>query len=206
MHRPRQHERSFILDIRQRRIRRQPDRHLVTPVPDVVAAGRARNHRLTVAVGGAETNRDARHAADRLDDPHDLRRPKSAAKNLEARREIRDADGATFIIDQFGNDDRRVADVIRAGLDLAVEHHIGKTFFLVAGKQTAEYRVAVIARQTPPHDARGRLQQRRSAPVADDRQIKSVIGHDRACPLSARVCSALRTCAGSLKIPVRPGK
>ena len=38
VHRPRQNERRFVLDIGERRVSRQPHRHVIAPVADVIAA------------------------------------------------------------------------------------------------------------------------------------------------------------------------
>src|SRR5512139_1753225 len=154
----------------------------------------------------AETDSDARHAADRLDDTDELRRTKRAAEDLKTWREVRDPDSVAFVVDQFGDHDSRVAHVVRAGFNLTFEDDVSEALVLGAGKQTAEHRVAVIARKAPPHDPRRRFKQCRRTAISDDRKIEPVVGHSRACPLDASKSSALRTCAGLLKTPVRPGK
>src|SRR6185437_5205303 len=105
---------------------RESDGHVVSPITYVVAARGARHDRLAVPMSGTETNGDTRHSGDRLDDANDLRRPECSAKNMETRCEIGDSHGATFIVDQLCNDDRRISYIVRPKLDLAIEHHVGK--------------------------------------------------------------------------------
>ena len=76
---------------------------------------------------GAEANGDARHAGDRLDDAHELRRSERAAIVVKARREIGDANRPAIAVDKLGHHDRRVAHVFRAGDDLIVD--AGNDFF-----------------------------------------------------------------------------
>ncbi len=97
---------------------------------------------------------------------------------LEARRKIGDAYRAAIAVDELGHHDGGVAHVIRADLDLAVEHHVGEAFFLVTGQEPTEHGVAVVARQAPPHDAPARLDQSRGAAVADDGEVERGVGHD----------------------------
>src|SRR6185312_5884671 len=129
------------LDIGKRSVGRESDGHFVSPIANVVAARGARHDRLAVPMSGTEANGDARHSSDRLDDTNELRRPECPAINLEAWGEIGDPHGATFTVDQFCDDDRRISYVVRPELDLAVEHHIGKSLLLVAGKEATENRI-----------------------------------------------------------------
>jgi hypothetical protein len=52
-----------------------------------------------------------------------------------------------------------------------VEDDVGKPLFLVAREQPAEDRIAVEAGIAPPHQTRGRIDERSRAPVADDGKI-----------------------------------
>ena len=101
---------------------------------------------------GTEADGDARHATDRLNDAHELRRTKCAAIDLKAWREIGDAHRATILVDQFGRHDRSISNVFGTGVDLSVEHHIGEALVLIAGEQSAKNRIPVVTRQAPPHD------------------------------------------------------
>ncbi len=177
VHRPGQHERGLVLDLGNRRVRGETHRHLVAPEADMIAAGRALFDRRAVPMRDAEADGDTRHAGDRLDDAHQLRRPVGAAEILEAWREVGDAHLAAFSVGQLSDDDGGVANIIRRGLDLVVEHHIGEAFFLVARQQPAKDRVAVIARQAPPQNSRVRIDQGGGAPIANHGDIEPVIRH-----------------------------
>ncbi len=60
----------------------------------------------------------------------------------------------------------------------AVQHDIAKSFFLIARKQAREHRVAVEAREAPPHQPRPRVGQRGGAAIADDGKIQPLrFGH-----------------------------
>ena len=98
--------------------------------------------------------RDARQAGDRLDDAHQLRRAEHAAELLEARREIGDPHRRAVVVGQNRRDQRRVAHVFRMRRDEPVEHDVGEALLFVAREQAAEHRIAVEAREAPPHDAR----------------------------------------------------
>src|SRR5512135_1124857 len=98
----------------------------------------------------AETDGYARHARDRLNDAHELRWPERAAIVVEARREVGDAHRPATTVNEFGHHDGGITHIIRAALDLSVEHYVGEAFFLIAGQQPAEHWVAVVARLTPP--------------------------------------------------------
>src|ERR1700741_3555263 len=106
---------------------------------------------------GAEADGNARHAADWLNDAHELRRAKGAALKLEAWREIRDTHPTGATVDQLGGNDCRIAHVFGPGFDLSVEHHIREALVFIPGEQAAEHRIAVVTREAPPHEARGRL-------------------------------------------------
>src|SRR5262249_6331012 len=206
VHRPRQHERRLVLDVRQRRVCGESYWHLVAPETNVIAAGRPRHHRLAIAMCRSKADGDPRHAAGRLDDADELRRTKGAAVNLEARREVGDTDSAALVVDQVRDNGCSIAHIVRSRLNLTIENNIGETLLVVAGKQSTEHRIAVVAWHTPPHDPRRRIEQRRGAAVTDDRKIESVICHAAVCPLAASAFRASRTWAGFLNIPVRPGK
>src|SRR5512144_632915 len=154
----------------------------------------------------AKTNCDARHASDRLDDADDLRRPKRAPVNLEARSKVGDAYAGALVVDQLGHHDRGVANIVRANHGLPFEHDVGESLVIASRKQSAEHRHPSIARQTPPHDPRRGFEQCSGAAIPDDREIEPMVGHTPARPFVASESSALRTCAGSLKTPTSPGK
>src|SRR5215475_857191 len=107
---------------------------------------------------GAKADSHARHSTDRLNDAHELRRPKCTAVNLETWREIRDTHRAAAAVDQFGRNNCSISHVFGTGLDLSLEHHIREALVFIAGEQPAENRIAVVTRKTPPHDARGRIE------------------------------------------------
>src|SRR5262245_12807495 len=154
----------------------------------------------------AKAKCNARHAFYRLKNANELRRTKCSAISLEAWRKVIDADGIALVIYQLGYDDRCVSHIFRARFDLTLEHDVGEALILAACEQPTEHRIAVVTRQAPPHDSRGRIDQRRGAPIADDGKIQPVICHAAACPFAASIPRASRTCAGFVKIPLRPGK
>ena len=143
----------------------------------MIAAGGALLHWHAVTVCHAETDGDTRHAGNRLDDAHQLRRPEGAAIVLETWREIGDAHLAAFAVRKFGHDDRGIAHIVRRGFNLIVEHHVGEAFFLVARQQPAKDRVAVIARQAPPQNPCVRIDQGGGTPIADHGDIEPVVRH-----------------------------
>src|SRR4029079_9261121 len=155
---------------------------------------------------GTKTDGDARHPPDGLDDTDDLRRTKRAPVILKAGGKIGDAHAGAFVVDKLRHHDRSVANIVRANLDLPFKHDVGEAFVLVSGKQPAEHRIAVITRQTPPHDPRRRFEQSSGAAIPDDSKIEPIVGHAPARPFMANESSALRTWAGSLKTPASPGK
>src|SRR5262245_16490346 len=157
-------------------------------------------------MGRTKADGDPRHAAGWLDDTDKLWWTESAAIDLETGREVGDANGAALAVDQISDNGRGIAHIIGARFNLAFEDDIGKTLLVVTGEQPAEHGITVVARQTPPHDAGRRIEQRRGTAVTDDREIESEICHAAVCPLAARVFRASRTWAGFLNIPVRPGK
>src|SRR5690606_7412400 len=121
-------------------------------------------------------------------------------------REIGDADGTALCVSEFGDDDRRIAQVL--GLDVLdpIQNHIGEALFLVAGEQAAEHRIAFETWKAPPGGARRRLKQGCGAAVADERKIKAVIGPRRvhaSTSLSSR--SQRRTSCGPSKLKLAPG-
>ena len=59
--------------------------------------------------------------------------------------------------------------------DEPVEHDVGEALLLVAREQPAEHRIAVEAREAPPHDARQRIDQRGGAAIADDGEIEVLL-------------------------------
>src|SRR5215510_98157 len=154
----------------------------------------------------AKANCNPRHASYRLNNPNKLRRAECSAIGVEARRKISNADGIAFVVDQLGYDDCRVSHILRARFDLPLEHYVGEPLLLAAGEEPAEYRIAVVTRQAPPHDSRGRIDQRRSSAIANDGKIQPLICHAAACPFAASMLKASRTCAGFVKMPASPGK
>src|SRR5262245_32728568 len=154
----------------------------------------------------AKANCNPRHAFYRLNNPNELRRTKGPAIGVEARRTISDADRVALVVAQLSYDDSRVSHILRARFDLALEHDVGEPLLLAAGNQPTEHRIAVVARQAPPHDSRGRIDQRRGAAIANDGKIQPVICHAAACPFAASMLRASRTCAGFVKMPASPGK
>ena len=104
-------------------------------------------------MGRAKSYRDPRQAGDRLDDADQLRRPEHPAELTKPRGEIRDPHGAAVAVGEHGRDNSRVAQVVRLAVDHLVEHHVGKTLFLVAGQQPAESRIGVESGKAPPDNA-----------------------------------------------------
>src|SRR5262249_13857283 len=139
----------------------------------MIAAGRARLHRFAITVCRAEANGNARHSLYRFNDTNELRWTKRAAVYLESRRKICDADRVAFVIGQLGHHDGGISYVVRSRLDLALEPHVRKSLVLVTGDQPAKHRIAVITRQAPPYDSRGRIEQCRRAAIANDCKIQS---------------------------------
>ena len=131
---------------------------------------------MAVTRGRAEPDRDARQAGNRLDEAHELRRAEHAPVLFEARGKVGDPHGAALTIRQHGADHRGVAYVFGVRRHEAVEHDVGEPLLLVAGEQAAEHRIAVIAREAPPHDPRQRIDQRERAAVADHREIEVLLG------------------------------
>ena len=73
--------------------------------------------------------------------------------------------------------DRRVAQIFGFDVYQSFHHDIGKSLLLVAGQQAAQNRIAVEARIAPPHDTRTGFEQRGGAPVSNEGEIESVVGH-----------------------------
>ena len=197
---PRQHERRFAVDQRQRRVGGQAYDGAFTGIADVVAAERALHERLAVVAGRTHPDGDARQAGHRLDDAKDLRRTKNATELAETRDKVGDFDFAALAIDQQRGDDRGVAHIFGLILRQVVEHDVGESFFLLAGQQSGEDRVAVEARIAPPDDPRTRIDQGSRPPVADDGKIQPMVFHPTASPRLATIWSnQARTSSGPLK-------
>ena len=142
----------------------------------------------------------------RLDHSDQLRRPEDATELPIARREIGDADGAALPIGENRRHHRGVAEIFRLEIGHVVEHDVGKSLLLVAREQAAEDRIAVEAGIAPPHQARGRIDERGRAPVADDGKIEPVIRHDVANASLREICSSQwRTSVGCSKQHWTPG-
>src|ERR1700722_9757279 len=205
MQRPGDDERRLAFDQRQRRVGgRTKDRGIVM-VADMVAADGMALERLAIVVRRSHPDGDARQAGDRLDDAKQLGRAKHAAELLEARREIGDAHRIAVSVGQTRRYDRRIAQIFRAHLGEAVEHHVGESLLLVAGEQPGKQRIAIEARKAPPDDARRGIDERRRAPVADEREVETVVGHwATLSPTGAMRSSQARTRAGVAKWPATP--
>ena len=124
-----------------------------------------------------KTDGDTRGAADRLDDPHQFRRPIDPSELFEPRRKIGDPHRPACTIPQDRGHDGGVPDILRFALDQLIEDDVGEALLLIAGQQPAKDRIAVITREAPPHDTRCRIEECRRAAVADHGEIESVIAH-----------------------------
>src|ERR1044072_3904806 len=98
--------------------------------------------------------------------------------------------------------------------DQTVKHDVGEALLLVAGEQAAEHRIAVVAREAPPHDPPERIDQRDGAAVADDGEIEvllrggdiDVLANIHRFSWEARTISPIqrRTSLGVSNIPAMP--
>jgi len=127
--------------------------------------------RVAVIVGRAEADGDARQSGDRLDHADELRGAEYAAELAIAGGKIRDAHGGPLPVGEHRRHHRGVAQVFRLEIGHVVEDDVGETLLLVTREQPAEDRVTVEAGIAPPHQARGRIDERSRAPVADDGKI-----------------------------------
>src|SRR5262249_5242713 len=124
MQRPRDDERRLALDVGQRRIGGEPDDDAFVEVPDVVAPDRMAGKRAAVIVRGADADRDARQAGDRLDDPDELRWPKNAPELPVAGRKIGDTDRAAALVGEDRRYDRGIAKILRLEVGHVVQHDV----------------------------------------------------------------------------------
>ena len=179
-------------------------------VADVILADDKIGCRSTVTVGWAHPDRDPRQAGDRFDAPYDLRGPVYALEALEIRSEIGDADLAAIGVGQDRLDDRRVAHILRLGLDQVRERDIAEPFLLVAGQQPREDRIGIEVGIAPPHDPSVLIDKRRRAAVANQGQVEILffclraLGH--AVLPRANSASQPRTACGAGNAPIAPGR
>src|SRR5947209_3570810 len=156
--------------------------------------------RMSVMMGGPEANGDAGQPCDRLDNAYELGRTKDPTELLVPGREVGNADRAALLVGQNGRDNGGVAQILRLVVDHAVEHDVGKSLLFIACNKPAEDRIAVKAREAPPHHARRGSDERGRAAVADHRKIKPVIGHEAASAECRLICSSQwRTSPGCSK-------
>src|SRR5882757_90485 len=111
----------------------------------MVGADRHLGRRLAVVESRPDADGHPRQPCDWLDPPDELRRTEDAFVAAEARHEIGDAHGAAALVAQNGFDDSGIADIGRLMLDDAIEQHVAKALFLVAGNQPGKNRIAVEA-------------------------------------------------------------
>ena len=125
--------------------------------------------RAAAAEMAAQAHADARPPADGPDVAHEHSRAEGPAMLFEARHEIGDFDGVVLIVDQGGDDDRRVPGITLATGDLIVEDDVEEPGLrlLVPGQQVAEHRVAREIGKAAPDVTRILVQQRRDGTVAD---------------------------------------
>jgi hypothetical protein len=133
-------------------------------VADVVAAAGEFGSRRAVLEAGPHAYAHARSAGKRRDSADEQQRTKDAAAVAQARRKVGDPHPVSLPVEQVGNQDRRVGDVMlrRAGevLDFDVECAARSVVALGAAEQRMEYRVAVRSRQTAPDDRAPLIDQR----------------------------------------------
>ena len=182
-----QDKRRFLLDIGERPVGGEPDGKVLAVEGDVIAAERTLLNRPSIIGGWTHPDGDAGKAGERLDNADQLRRPEHAAELAEARREIGDPDRAVFLVGQDGGYDRRIALVVRREVGEVLQHDIGESLFLIARHKAREHRIAVEAREAPPDQARGGVEQRRRLPVADHGKIEPEILHGP-LPLRVHIC------------------
>src|SRR5262249_10976857 len=131
---------------------------------------------------------------------------KNAAELAKARRKVRDADSAALAIGKNGRYDGGVAKIFRLEIGKIVEHDVGESLLLIAGKEAGEDGIAVESRVTPPHQPCRGIHERGRAPVADDGKIKPIIGHGVANASLREICSSQRrTSGGSSTQAAMPG-
>ena len=161
-------------DVRDRGIRRQPQRIRRYSRADVVRAERDRRRFLAVARARQEADAHAWAARQLADDPHEADRSEDAAVLVEPRGEVDDFDPATVGVLHLGAQDRRVLEVVLPDRRSPFEFDVEPALRTVAVEQRAEHRVAVEPRHAHPHDARVRVDQRPDAGVADNREVKAL--------------------------------
>ena len=82
------------------------------------------------------------------------------------------SDAAAVAVDKLCLDDRRIAEVSALRVALIVEHDVGEALLLLAGQQAREDGVGIEARKAPPHEAAARIDERRDAAIADQREVE----------------------------------
>src|SRR5215510_1390263 len=201
----RQHECGLTVHIGQGRVRGQAQRGGGTHVSDVIAS-KCVLGRLPVVMRGANADGDTWQPGDRLDHADELRWAERAAELIEARGEIGDSDSCSLAVTHLGRDNRGVAHVFRLDLDAAVQNDVRESLLLPARQQPAKDRITVEARKAPPHDARGGIDKRSGAPIANHGEVQSVLGHGSLAPTpSTTRYSQARTSPGVSNEPARPG-
>ena len=104
-------ERALVLDVRQRDVRRQPDRGGEARVLDVVRRAPRARLRQAVLVRRPAAQARTRLAGERTEDPDEHRRLEEAVVELEAGREVEELELAAGPV-EHGPEDVRVLDVL----------------------------------------------------------------------------------------------
>src|SRR5207247_1656287 len=128
---------------------------------------------------------------------HRAERP---AELPEAGREVRDLDGSARCVEETGDEDRRVRQVLLLRAHAAVELDREPPG---AAEQRAERRVAIEAREAGPHDLGRRIHERGDRAVADEREVQR--RHRRALPSDSSHARAAATSRRRHVAAVRPG-
>ena len=170
--RMRQHEAVSRARCRRATVGGQPHGLGAAGVADMVGPERPARAGLAVVEGRPNAHGDARQPSS-----GSMRRYSCAGWNvLEGETAARSrVHGVAAGVLERGLQHRGVAHIARDRDRLAVEQDVAEALLLVAGEQAREHRVAVEAREAPPHDAPARVGQRRDAAIADRGEIERFV-------------------------------
>ena len=121
-----EHKRSFVLDVGERCIGREPDDGVAAPIADMIAAKCALCNRDAIAVRRTHPDGYARQSGHRFKHADYLRRPKNPIKITISRCKIGNPYSTAPMIGEKRRYGRGVAQIFRLGLDHPVEHNVGK--------------------------------------------------------------------------------
>ena len=177
-------ERSTI-EVAQRHIGREKQGVVAAFVHEVVAAQRGLQRLLRPAIDRLTFNADPRRARQRIDDPHQPRRPHVASVFHPARREIDNAKRAFVAVkDRF--DDVGIRQI--ALLAAPTTRRRNREVPALRIEQSTKDRLAVKARQTRPDDAAEPVHEGRTLAVADQSEVfEALLRHGARCARAAPI-------------------